>query len=99
MSSMDIHHDPELFPSPLSFDHERFVQNPHLGKHLVSLNKGPRQCISINLAYAELYLALAVIFRRLGSKEVSLEGDMGQFVLYETDLSDVIVRREGFEGH
>lgn len=31
--------------------------------------------MGVNLAYAELYLALAAIFRRFGLEEVSLEAD------------------------
>ena len=42
----------------------------------MSFNKGARQCIGINLAYAEMYLALAAAVRF----------DME---LYQTDESDV----------
>ncbi|KAH9002849.1 hypothetical protein EDB83DRAFT_2184826, partial [Lactarius deliciosus] len=31
---------------------------------LVPFSKGPRSCIGINLAYCELYLVIASVFRR-----------------------------------
>lgn len=36
-----------------------------LSKYVVSFSKGSRQCIGMNLAYAELYIGLATIFRRV----------------------------------
>lgn len=42
----------------------------------MSFNKGTRQCIGINLAYAEMYLALATAARF-------------EMQLFETDESDV----------
>lgn len=39
----------------------------------------------MNLAWAEMYLAVAMIFRRYGSREVSSEGDLGALELYEFD--------------
>jgi cytochrome P450 len=32
---------------------------------MVSFSKGSRQCIGMNLAYAELYVGLATVFKRV----------------------------------
>ncbi len=88
MTSTLVHYDPSIFPSPKSFRPERWIENPRLDKYLIAFSKGSRQCIGINLAYAELYLALATIFRRYGSKDTRGEGDLGIFELYETTDKD-----------
>ncbi|KAI0306858.1 putative P450 monooxygenase [Multifurca ochricompacta] len=40
-----------------------------LDNWLVSFSKGPRSCLGINLAYCEMYLALAYLFRRFDVRE------------------------------
>lgn len=75
-----IHHNESIFPSSHSFNPERWLSDPITGlppkvktlsgeekplsKYLVSFSKGSRQCLGMNLAYAELYLALASFVRR-----------------------------------
>ncbi|KAK0099286.1 hypothetical protein ONS95_006346 [Cadophora gregata] len=58
MSSLLLHLNPETFPEPHTFRPERWIENPRLSKYLVSFTKGSRQCLGINLAYAELYLCI-----------------------------------------
>jgi cytochrome P450 len=89
MSAALLHHDENTFPKSRDFIPERWIETPHLDKYLVSFSKGSRQCIGINLAYAEMYLALARIFRVYGSSEVRFEGDLGWLAVYETGLDDV----------
>jgi cytochrome P450 len=84
-----IHHEPAIFPDSHTFNPERWINQPHLDKYLVSFCKGSRQCLGINLAYAELYLLLARIFRSYGSDKVSFEDDLGYLGLYETTAADV----------
>ncbi|KAH8701276.1 putative cytochrome P450 [Phaeosphaeriaceae sp. PMI808] len=62
MNSVMIHRNPQLFPDPDAFHPERWLDNPRLSRYLVSFSKGARQCLGINLAYAELYMALGAIF-------------------------------------
>ena len=75
--------DPEIFPHPDEFLPERWLNDPvsstghPLSKYLTVFGKGPRMCLGMNFAQAELYLGLAGLFRRM-----DLE-------LYETDRSDV----------
>ena len=62
MSAALIHVNPKIFPSPHEFRPERWLNNPKLDRYLVSFSKGSRQCLGIDLAYAELYICIASIF-------------------------------------
>ena len=96
MSIPFVHHDEAIFPDSHAFVPERWIENPQLAHHLVAFSKGTRGCLGINLAYAELYISLAAIFRRFGSMDVREEGDEGFLELYQTDESDVVFARDGF---
>lgn len=85
MTGMLVHYDSNYYPEPLVFNPDRWLQNPGLEKYLVPFSRGTRQCIGINLAYAELYVTLAIIFRSYGSPEVRMEGDKGYLELYDTE--------------
>ncbi len=69
MSVRFQHFDPELFPDPTTFNPSRWLLPSkalqELDKHLTPFSRGPRSCPAPNLAYAELYLAYANVFRRL----------------------------------
>ncbi|KAK3203875.1 hypothetical protein GRF29_106g902064 [Pseudopithomyces chartarum] len=56
-----------VFPEPEKFRPERWIeareQGINLNKYLATFVKGGRMCLGINLAYTELYLTLAAIFR------------------------------------
>ena len=99
MTSVLVHQDPSIFPDPHSFQPERWIENPRLDRFLVSFSKGSRQCLGINLAYAEMYLCLFAIFSRFGSggpDGVRMNGDEGVLELFETGLSDVELHRDAF---
>ncbi|KAF4540590.1 Cytochrome p450 [Lasiodiplodia theobromae] len=89
MTSHFIHLDPELFPQPLKFLPERWLEggvNEHSRKYVVPFSKGSRACIGIHLATAELFLAVASVVRRL------------DLALFETSPSDVEITWDGFAG-
>jgi cytochrome P450 len=71
MDSASVHQNPKLFPRPLQYQSERWLQNPLLDRYLVTFSKGARQCVGINLAYAEIYMALGVIFARFPTSDDS----------------------------
>ncbi|KAK5996854.1 N-acetyltryptophan 6-hydroxylase ivoC [Cladobotryum mycophilum] len=80
-----------LFPNPHKFMPERWIlgsnapqANP---KHFAPFLRGSRMCLGINLAYAEMYLTLATIFRRYGSREVQDPGDKGWLELFDFDFN------------
>ncbi|KAH7351363.1 cytochrome P450 family protein [Rhexocercosporidium sp. MPI-PUGE-AT-0058] len=77
MTSVDILMNETVFPNPKSFIPERWINKPNLDRYFVPFSKGTRACPGINLAQAELYFTLAVLFARF------------DFQLYETDISDV----------
>ena len=84
------HQDEHIFSSSQTFNPERWLNNSQqaeerrLLRYLVSFSKGTRMCLGINLAWAELYIGLANIFRR-----VDLE-------LFETNSDAVKMAREYF---
>ncbi|KAJ4317379.1 hypothetical protein N0V94_004982 [Neodidymelliopsis sp. IMI 364377] len=59
-----VHYNASLFPSPQSFTPERWLENKELDNWLVAFSKGPRMCLGINLAWAELRLAFAHTLRK-----------------------------------
>ncbi|KAI8651058.1 hypothetical protein NCS57_01441500 [Fusarium keratoplasticum] len=90
-STLLVHLDPSIFPSPNTFDPDRWVraarEGVHLSKYICSFTKGTRQCLGINLAYAELYIAIAKI-------ATSFEME-----LYNTSLEDVQIHHIRLTGY
>ncbi|KAL4941779.1 hypothetical protein BDV06DRAFT_235807 [Aspergillus oleicola] len=84
-----VHHDETLFPNSKSYKPERWIENPRLDKYLFGFGKGSRACAGINLAYAELTIALARLFRVYGTSEVKEANDVGRLELYDTGYEDV----------
>ncbi|KAL9619658.1 MAG: hypothetical protein Q9160_005764 [Pyrenula sp. 1 TL-2023] len=71
MSPVFLHNDEDMFPNYRSFDPERWIEadketHEAMIKRLSNFGHGSRQCAGMNLAYAELYLAISTVFRRLG---------------------------------
>ena len=91
-----LHHDESIYTNSKAFLPERWIENPSLDKFLLSFSKGSRQCLGINLAWGELYIALAGVFRRWGSTACRDEGDEGVLELFETEIGDVEMARDRF---
>ncbi|CEL06536.1 hypothetical protein ASPCAL09709 [Aspergillus calidoustus] len=66
-SSLFIHRNETIFPNPTHFNPDRWLQakGQRLDRYLTSFTKGSRACLGINLAYAEMYIALAHLVRRI----------------------------------
>jgi len=49
MGASILHRNPDIFPDPLTFNPERWLQSDSadLEKYLVSFSKGPRSCLGI----------------------------------------------------
>lgn len=60
-----IHMDPNIYPSPFDFQPERWLSNPNLKRYLMPFSRGSRQCLGMNLALAELYYGIALLWRSL----------------------------------
>ncbi|SCV58246.1 related to cytochrome P450 CYP3/CYP5/CYP6/CYP9 subfamilies [Fusarium fujikuroi] len=91
MTSNLVHHDERVFPDSHTFKPERWVNDPLLDRYLVAFGKGGRACLGINLAYAELYLTLAALFRVYGTEEVQGKDDVGTLKLFETTAADLVI--------
>ncbi|KAF7596079.1 hypothetical protein BBP40_003341 [Aspergillus hancockii] len=78
--------DPSVFHEPLTFLPERWLgeYDPTMDRNFVPFTLGSRNCLGMNLALAELYLAVGILFRPGGPK----------LSLYETDESDVRLVRD-----
>jgi cytochrome P450 len=85
MTSVLIHLNPTIFPNPNDFIPERWVENPRLSRYLVSFSKGSRQCLGMNLAYAEIYLCLANLFYYFPDMK-----------LYDTTKRDVEIQADNY---
>ncbi|KAE9368851.1 cytochrome P450 [Stipitochalara longipes BDJ] len=77
-----------IFPEPSKFRPDRWLKdskyNRSLEKYLVNFGKGTRQCVGMNLAYAELYLTIARVFRQY------------ELELFETSVEDVKMAHDFF---
>ncbi|KAL1680764.1 cytochrome P450 [Schizophyllum commune] len=62
-----VHLNPDIFPDPQTLDPERWLQDDSgdLENYLVPFSKGQRNCVGMNLAWCELYLIFASVFRRV----------------------------------
>ena len=101
-TSVLIHHDESIYPKSKQFSPERWLdgKGPGLEQYLVSFGAGSRRCFGENLAYAELYLGLAGIWRLWGSCDDSGartawgRDDVGAMSLWETGVRDVEMESE-----
>ncbi|KAL3424016.1 cytochrome P450 [Phlyctema vagabunda] len=71
MTSYIQHRDTQIFPNPTVFKPERWLHNPTtdsgkpLSRYMVAFSRGPRMCLGMNFANAELFIGLATLFRRV----------------------------------
>ena len=83
-SSYVYHQDASTFPSPETFQPERWLSDPtdrepreRMESKFMPFSRGSRACTGLNLAWAELYLILAHLFRRFDvSNSGTTEADM-----------------------
>ena len=64
MTPLLIHQNEDIFPDAEVFRPERWLSDEKLQRYLVAFSRGPRSCLGINLAWAELYLVIAKVFRQ-----------------------------------
>ncbi|KAL9582650.1 MAG: hypothetical protein Q9212_003172 [Teloschistes hypoglaucus] len=66
MTPLHVHQNKDLFPEPHQFKPDRWLipEQQHLRRYLVAFAKGKRACLGRHIAWAELYLTLAMVFRR-----------------------------------
>ena len=86
-----VNNDPKIFPNPFEYHPERWLEAEDKGfrldRYMVSFGKGSRSCVGINLAWAELYLALTYVATRFDME------------VYDTTAErDVLISRDFFVG-
>lgn len=90
MDNVTVSMDPTIFVNPQEFQPARWEGNPMapdgkaLKNYLVPFGKGTRSCLGIQVAYADLYIALATWYRRFECE------------LYETERDAVDVYMDRF---
>jgi cytochrome P450 len=89
MTAYFQHTDPAVFPNPFEFQSERWLGPDNdmarqMNRNLVPFSRGSRNCIGMHLAYAEVTLMLAALFRP-GAPRMEL---------FETDASDVVAAHD-----
>ncbi|RAL03205.1 cytochrome P450 [Aspergillus ibericus CBS 121593] len=93
MDNYSVSHDEEIFPDSFTFKPDRWLNDPlapdgrKLTRYLVSFGRGTRSCLGINLAYAEMYISLANVYRNF------------EFELFETGRESVDCYRDMFLPH
>ncbi|KAI9694165.1 MAG: hypothetical protein M1822_003436 [Bathelium mastoideum] len=91
MTPLLVHENPSLFPSPHDFKPERWLTEDaqRLKRFLVPFGKGTRQCIGLNLAQAELYMGLAMVFRRFSFDFVDVKRERDYEVCRDTVIGSM----------
>ncbi|KAL5374850.1 hypothetical protein DPSP01_011602 [Paraphaeosphaeria sporulosa] len=59
-----VHYNAAIFPEPDKFQPERWLESTDLDQWLVAFSRGPRMCLGINLAWAELRLGFSHVYRK-----------------------------------
>ena len=86
MTTRQMHWDERIFPDPQKFQPERWLgdEKKRSLKYFAPFGKGSRNCLGLNLAWAELYVTIGNLFRRF------------EFELYDTKQEDISVQRDHF---
>ncbi|KAF1918736.1 cytochrome P450 monooxygenase-like protein [Ampelomyces quisqualis] len=74
-----VHYNSDIFPEPNQFKPERWLESNDLDNWMVAFSRGPRACIGINLAWAELRLGFAHVYRKF---DMSLAGETPEQLPY-----------------
>ena len=97
MISVQLHRNEDIFPDNQNFVTKRWPgEGRKLERYLTTFSKGSRNCLGINIAYGELYLTLAYIWRVWGSRGATLSDDVDVLGLFETGLRDVEMKADHF---
>ncbi|RAH76615.1 putative cytochrome P450 [Aspergillus japonicus CBS 114.51] len=93
MSNAINHHNEDVFPDSDNFRVERWLeadeaQRRRLETSLTSFSRGSRSCVGINLAYCNLYVALAALAVQV----------LPRTQLYQTTVEDVAYDHDVFVG-
>ncbi|UKZ87887.1 uncharacterized protein TrAFT101_003659 [Trichoderma asperellum] len=93
MTSRLHHEDPQLFPEPLTFRPDRWLQpdSKRLRKYLSPFGLGSRICPGMHLAFYEIYIAIAYIFTHF---DVDNNGTIKDDLISAHDLGAPFPKRD-----
>ena len=86
-----IHHDPEIFPDPETYNPERHLPGnvTYQSTHFMPFGVGPRMCIGMRFAYEESKIGLAELVSKfqfdISEKNPELEPKPGSVFLSSFD--------------
>ncbi|KAF4474743.1 Cyrochrome P450 monooxygenase [Colletotrichum fructicola Nara gc5] len=91
MSAYLVHTDERLYPEAATFIPERWLLKDgrkarHLERYLLTFSRGSRQCLGMQLAYCELYIAVAALTLRV-MDDMRLYNTTDADVVYDFDLA------------
>ncbi|PPQ77318.1 hypothetical protein CVT25_010900 [Psilocybe cyanescens] len=94
MSVTSVHLNAALFPNPTQFNPERWLQPSYqaLSRYLVPFSAGPRMCLGMSIAWAELYLFFGHLFRKLNMQIV--DTDITDFCTFKDYFVPIHVGRQ-----
>lgn len=89
MDIFDVCHDESAFPKSYLFRPERWLDDPQinggtgssLSQYKVAFGRGTRSCLGKELAYAELFLGVATVFRRFNLELYNTTSDALEFYM------------------
>ncbi|KAK1973841.1 cytochrome P450, partial [Colletotrichum cereale] len=98
MSAYLVHANKRLYPEPTKFTPKRWLlrdgrQGRHLERYLLTFSRGSRQCLGMQLAYCELYVAIAALTLRI-VKIMRLYSKRDADVVYDLKLALGMPERE-----
>ncbi|GAB7323787.1 hypothetical protein MBLNU13_g07242t1 [Cladosporium sp. NU13] len=90
MTAPLLNRHPNWYEDAESFRPERYLDDPKLLRRHLTFSKGGRQCLGINLAYQELQMFIAGIFRKYKVFDKSLDQQDGPTLeLFDTKVEDI----------
>jgi len=90
MNAPLLNRHPDWYSDPDEFRPERYLDDPRLLRRHLTFSKGGRQCLGINLAYQELQMFTAGIFRKYRVFDKTAQHQHGPTLeLVETTIEDV----------
>ncbi|ETS86527.1 hypothetical protein PFICI_00355 [Pestalotiopsis fici W106-1] len=87
MTTILLHTDPKLYPSPLRFNPDRWIESPEtqsLDAVFAPFSSGTRTCLGIHLAWAEIYLLIAELVQNFN------------FIIKDATASDFELEMDNF---